>query len=124
MGLLIEISATEKDTDELIINRGFCRRPALQDYCEQSQDKQLQDFASLLYLGITLDKENIEGFLTITTYVIQYLSSIKKTDRSTYFPIYQEVVYNQLLDDLNEGLQYLTNLAEKYNLDEIEVDVM
>ncbi len=122
MGLLIEISATE--TDELIINRGFCRRPALQDYCEKSQDSQLHEFANLLYMGITITRGNILDFLEKTAYVINFLSSIAKADRHSYFPFYREDLYEYFLEDLTDGLHFLKTVQQEKNLDKLEVDIM
>lgn len=120
----IDTTIKQKNSDELLINQGFCRSSDLDFFCENSQDRKRQDFAYLLYTGVTLSKENINDFLYQLEYVIQFLSALEESTRNEYFPFYKESIYEHFLEDLTNGLQFLQTLQQEKDLDELEVDIM
>ena len=120
----IDITARKKNTGEWLISQGFCRSPHVTTFCEQSQNAKLQDFAYLLYMGITLSQENIQGFLQQVEYVIQFLTTMEITKRSTYFSSYDETSYQQFIEDLSNGRDVLQSLSQEKDLNTLKVDVM
>ena len=120
----IDITARKKNTGEWLISQGFCRSPHVTTFCEQSQNAKLQDFAYLLYMGITLSQENIQGFLQQVEYVIQFLTTMERTKRSTYFSSYDETSYQQFIEDLSNGRDVLQSLSQEKDLNTLKVDVM
>ena len=99
----IDITVKQKDTGELFINQGFCRSSDLEFFCENTQDPKLQDFAYLLYTGVTLSQENVNDFLSQLDYVVQFLVAMEEPTRKTYFPFYQSTYYQQFIEDLTNG---------------------
>ena len=120
----IDITVKQKDTGELLINQGFCRSSDLEFFCENSQDLKLQDFAYLLYIGVTLSQENVNDFLSQLDYVVQFLVAMEAPTRKTYFPFYKGTYYQQFIEDLTNGRNVLQSLSQEKDLNTLKVDVM
>ena len=120
----IDITARKKNTGEWLISQGFCRSPHVTTFCEQSQNAKLQDFAYLLYMGITLSQENIQGFLQQVEYVIQFLTTMEKTKRSSYFSSYNDSAYEQFVEDLTSGQNIIQSFLKDKDFHNLEIEIV
>jgi len=119
----VNISITERKTDEWIINEKFCRTPALEFFCKNSNNEKLQGLFYDIVMGIDLDKDNIGEYLEIVQYVITTLNDITPDKRSDYFPVYKEDIYNDFIRDLTNSLAYLNDFIKKNNLEDYLIEI-
>lgn len=121
----IDITIKNKNTNELITNRGFCRSPALKFLCEESSDEKLQDFDYEVGMGIDLDKKNSTDFLEKIEYVIKYLEDMPFESRKSIFiyPI-RETLYLQFIENLKESKAYLEGFTVDRNLDDYAIIIV
>ncbi|WP_052596390.1 hypothetical protein [Aureispira sp. CCB-QB1] len=114
----VDIAIHNKNTNELVANRGFCRTPALKFLCEESSDEKLQDFDYEIGEGIDLDKKNITSFLERIEYVIMALENMPLEDKKKRFnyPI-DETLYLQFIENLKDSKKYLSDFSDNNNLD-------
>lgn len=120
----IDISVTEKESGELIANRGFCRSSHLSYFCEESQDSAVRDLAENLFLGQNITEDNIDDFLRDLEYVISYFLEMNENERAMTFPSYKNELFIQFVDDLKNSLVFLSNLNQEKKLSEIEVEIV
>jgi len=103
----IDITIKEIATDNLIVNRGFCRDTHLEIYCEHFEEEIMCDFANDLYSGVSLGMSNFQDFLFRLSYVIQVLSNMDKEDQLKAFPSYPVNLLEQFINDLEDSFEFL-----------------
>jgi DNA-dependent RNA polymerase auxiliary subunit epsilon len=119
----IDISVREKESGELIANRGFCRSSHLSFFCEDSQDSKLREFAGNLFIGITITEDNVKDFVESLKYIVSYLEGLDKDEYEKLFSGYPEASYSQFLSDLKDGITFIQSLNEEQDLYKLEVDI-
>jgi hypothetical protein len=120
----IDISVRDKESQKLIGNRIFCRSSHLSLFCEESQDSQVRDFANTLSIGADITNDNIKDFLQNLKYTISYLKKVDEGERKTVFSFYEEELYVQFLDDLENSLVFLESLYKEQNWQQLEVEIV
>jgi hypothetical protein len=120
----IDISVRDKESQKLIANRSFCRSSHLSFFCEESQDPQVRDFANTLSIGADITNDNIEDFLQNIEYTISYLKKVDEGERETVFSFYEEELYVQFLDALEDSLVFLQSLDKEQDLQKLEVEIV
>jgi hypothetical protein len=120
----IDISVRDKESQKLIANRIFCRSSHLSLFCEESQDTQVRDFANTLSIGTDITNDNIEDFLQNLEYTISYLKKVEEGERETVFSFYEEELYIQFLDALENSLVFLQSLCKEQDLQKLEVEIV
>lgn len=120
----IDISVTERATDELVTNRGFCRSSHLSFYGFDSPDPRVQAFAGELSLGIDVSRDKFSALSSTLRYVIAHLEGIDTDRRTTIFANYTSQSYARFLADLRTGLEYLIQLSDDGTLDTHKVEII
>ena len=120
----VDIAITEKKTNNLLFNRGFCRSPALESFCENTSNKKLQAFDYEIGMGIDLDEKKFHLFMDTINYVINYLEAIPLTERKDNFDWYDEDYYCQFIEDLKESILYLKDFGNTHNLEEYKITIV
>jgi hypothetical protein len=120
----IDISVRDKESQKLIANRIFCRTSHWSLFCEKSQDTQVRDFANTLSIGADITNDNIEDFLQNIEYTISYLKKVDEGERETVFSFYEEELYVQFLDALENSLVFLQSLYKEQDLQKLEVEIV
>ena len=120
----IDISVTKKKSGKLITNQGFCRSSHLSEFCAESQDSEVRNFADIIFLGKDITEDNINDFLRILEYVMSYLLGINENERTNFFPLYKEEYFIQFINDLKNSLEFLRTLGEEKKLCDIEVEIL
>lgn len=120
----IDLSIREKKTNEWVINKKFCRTPALEFFCENSKDEKLQFFDYNIMMGIDINKDNISEHLGTIQYVINFLTTIPVNKRSDYFDFYKEPIYLDFIADLTNSLDYLNNFMTKNNIEDYVIEIV
>jgi hypothetical protein len=120
----IDISVRDKESQKLIANLIFCRSSHLSLFCEESQDTQVRDFANTLSIGADITNDNIEDFLQNIEYTISYLKKVDEGERETVFSFYEEELYVQFLEALQNSLVFLQSLYKEQDLQKLEVEIV
>ena len=120
----IDISIKDKLTNEWIINRGFCRTPEVEFFCENSNDEILADFDYNIIMGISLDRETIPDFFAQVQYIIDYLISIPKNYIDANYSEVQKKMRDTFLEDLIEGKKFLEAFVKNNNIDNYKIKIV
>ncbi|MCP4136986.1 MAG: hypothetical protein GY754_38820 [bacterium] len=120
----IDISITEKESGEWIVNRGFCRGTHLSYFCKNCKDEQVRDFDVDVTWSVDLTKQNFSEFIKSIEYTISYLESLDENERNKLFKLYRKDNFYQFIEDLKESLHYLMNFEKDHDLDKYEIDIL
>jgi|GEM_PF-7004583 len=120
----IDISVREKASQKLITNRSFCRSTHLSFFCKESQHPQVRDFANTLSIGLDITNDNMLDFLQNLAYTISYLKAVDEGERKTVFSFYDEKLYIQFLDALEDSLVFLQSLYKEQDWQKLEVEIV
>ena len=115
----IDISVSEKNTDNFIANRGFCRSTALEYFCEQSDNSQLQDFAYEISMGVELNAKTIKVFIEKIEYVL-----LKLKVQEDFLTLNRKKLFINFLDDLMESKSYLHDFSLRKDLDNFNIEII
>lgn len=120
----IDISIKNKKTNEWIVNRGFCRTPELEFFCENSNDEKLVDFDNSIIMGISLDKKNFSDFLDTVQYIIDYLLAIPTDYINENYDEVHKGMRNTFIAELREGKNFIEDFVSNHELDDYKVKIV
>jgi hypothetical protein len=105
-----DLMATSRSTGERLVHQGFCRGAALEIFCEDSPDPDLQYFAHRVAMGYRLDGTELPECIRWIGEVADKLEAIPPASRPLVYPAYDEAFYLDFLRDLRHSQDLLRTL--------------